>query len=156
EGVCDITVETDVWDELGVTGYVEQLNVQCEIEQLPTLDYPSVEFVQTGGAVAPEDSTLGQFAFAVQFETHGGAQINPNSLECYIDRDIEVNGQLVEAWTNVAQLWNSVNESSGDWLIEQVFTDEVIDPGILTCAVSIANTYGYRSQQSYIRIYVEG
>jgi hypothetical protein len=55
----------DVWVEHGAPGYSETVSFQAEVKPPATPNYPSIVFVQTGGAVGPDALTDGAFSVAV-------------------------------------------------------------------------------------------
>ncbi|MCG3185393.1 MAG: hypothetical protein ICCCNLDF_03624 [Planctomycetes bacterium] len=156
----------DVWAEHGVSGYVEDVTSEIEVVAPPSPYYPLVHYVQMGGGVGPDDFTSGPFAVEVEFDTAGGAAIDPNTFECVLDRDIEVNGQVVPAGTDIAappyQLWGQqIAQSGSTWPVEQIQSgqgpgDEYVTPGEIIISVRVSNVYGYQCNWHTLRIFIEG
>jgi hypothetical protein len=165
-GMVDLDLTTpDVWAEHGAPGYAEIVSFQAEVKPPATPNYPSAAFVQTGGAVAPDALTDGAFAVSVEFNAAGGAEINAQSFECVVDRDIMVGGQVVAAGTNLAGtqfgLWGSVSATGATWQVDQiqVTTDpqeEFISRGELIISVRVGNAFGFTTPWNPMRIHVQG
>jgi hypothetical protein len=165
-GQATIEITTpDVWIEHGYTGYSETVPFQAEVKPPATPNYPSVVFVQTGGAVGPDALTDGAFTVAVEFNKEGGADIEPQSFECVVNRDIMVGGQIVAAGTNLASaamaLWGTPSATGATWQVDQiqVTTDpqeEFISRGELIISVRVSNAFGFRTPWNPMRIHVEG
>ena len=97
-GIVTLSIGTpDVWAEYGVSGYSETVGIQAEVKPAPSPNYPNLEFVETGGAVAEGEFTSGTFSVAVEFDAQGGAPIVPQTFECILDRDVLVGTQVVSA-----------------------------------------------------------
>ncbi|MBX3475139.1 MAG: VCBS repeat-containing protein [Planctomycetes bacterium] len=153
------------WAEHGVQGFEEALDFQVEISPAPSPAYPSTRFVDTGGAVMADEFTDGAFLVALEFDTNGGAPIIPATLQCELNRDIMVGGQLVTAGTDLGAvglgLWQSLSAAGGQWPVDQVFTtvnpiEEHISPGELIIRVRVANDFGFYSTWDSLRIFVNG
>lgn len=165
-GQATIEITTpDVWIEHGYTGYSETVTFQAEVKPPATPNYPSVVFVQTGGAVGPDALTDGAFTVAVEFNKEGGADIEPQSFECVVNRDIMVGGQIVAAGTNLAGpqfgLWGTPTATGATWQVDQIQVttepqEEFISRGELVISVRVSNAFGYTTPWHPMRIHVEG
>jgi RHS repeat-associated protein len=165
-GQATIEITTpDVWIEHGYTGYSETVPFQAEVKPPATPNYPSVVFVQTGGAVGPDALTDGAFTVAVEFNKEGGADIEPQSFECVVNRDIMVGGQIVAAGTNLAGsqngLWGTPTATGATWLVDQIQVtndpqEEFISRGELIISVRISNAFGFMTPWNPMRLHVEG
>ncbi|MCC7509156.1 MAG: hypothetical protein IT464_07250 [Planctomycetes bacterium] len=159
-------VTPDVWSEHGFTTYQELLPVDLEVIAPPSPNYPKVSFVQTGGAVDEDEITDGAFLVAVEFDSQGGADIDPDTFECVLDRDFYVGGStLVQAGENIAgaqhALWGTPGTTGATWSVEQILVtsdlqQEWIASGELVIRVRVANEYGFWTQWHSLRIYIGG